>query len=77
MITSFDKGDAKIFVSFIKSTSGRRVLCTCCEGKGVSHAGAYTSKNVGTSNRKAGEIPARRKIKVSSAMVIIGGLVGS
>ena len=39
-------------------------------------AGAYGSKNVGTSNRKAGEIPARRKIKVSLAMVIIQGLVG-
>jgi len=52
-------------------------LCTSCEGKGVSHAGACTSKNVGTSNRKEGEIPSRRKIKVSWAMVIIPGLVGS
>ena len=63
--------------SFIKSTSGRRVFCTSCEAKGVSHSGACRSKNVGTSNRKQGEIPCRRKIKVSWAMVIIPGLVGS
>ena len=46
------------------------------EGKGVTHAGALRSKNVGTSNRNAGEIPARRKIKVSLAMYISQGLVG-
>ena len=38
--------------------------------------GACGSKNVGTSNRNAGEIPARRKTKVSLAMVISQGLVG-
>ena len=38
--------------------------------------GASRSKNVGTSNRKEGEIPSRRKTKVSLAMVIIQGLVG-
>ena len=42
----------------------------------MTHPGAYGSKNVGTSNRKEGEIPSRRKIKVSLAMVIIQGLVG-
>ena len=42
----------------------------------MSHAGAFRSKNVGTSNRKEGEIPSRRKIKVSWAMVITPGLVG-
>ena len=42
----------------------------------MSHGGAYRSKNVGTSNRNAGEIPARRKTKVSFAMVISEGLVG-
>ena len=46
------------------------------EGKGVTHTGALRSKNVGTSNRNAGEIPARRKIKVSLAMYISQGLVG-
>ena len=46
------------------------------EGKGVTHAGALRSENVGTSNRNAGEIPARRKNKVSFAMEIIEGLVG-
>jgi hypothetical protein len=40
------------------------------EGKGVIHAGAYGSENAGTSNHNAGENPARRKTKVSSAMVI-------
>ena len=42
----------------------------------MTHAGASRSKNVGTSNRNAGESPARRKIKVSLAMSIIQGLVG-
>ena len=42
----------------------------------MTHAGALRSKNVGTSNRNAGEIPARRKIKVSLAMYISQGLVG-
>jgi len=42
----------------------------------VTHAGAFGSKNVGTSNRNAGEIPARRKTKVSLAMKISQGLVG-
>lgn len=40
------------------------------EGKGVTHAGALRSENAGTSNHNAGENPARRKTKVSSAMVI-------
>ena len=39
-------------------------------------SGACGSKNVGTSNRNAGEIPARRKIKVSLVMSISQGLVG-
>jgi hypothetical protein len=42
----------------------------------VTHAGVIGSKNVGTSNHNAGEIPARRKIKVSFAMKISEGLVG-
>jgi len=46
------------------------------EGKGVTHAGAYRSENVGTSNRNGGGIPPRRKNKVSFAMEIIEGLVG-
>ena len=46
------------------------------EGKGVTHAGAIGSENVGTSNRNASEILARRKNKVSFAMEINEGLVG-
>lgn len=46
------------------------------EAKGVSHGGAYGSKNVGTSNRKEGENPSRRKIKGSFAMTISEGSVG-
>ena len=46
------------------------------EGKGVTHAGVMRSENVGTSNRNAGEIPARRKNKGSFAMEINEGLVG-
>lgn len=48
----------------------------CAEGEEVTHAGAIGSENVGTSNRNAGEIPARRKNKVSFAMKINEGLVG-
>ncbi len=36
--------------------------------------GAYGSENVGMSNHNRGEKPLRRKPKVSSAMVINGGL---
>ena len=42
----------------------------------MTHSGACRSKNVGTSNRKRGESPLRRKIKVSMAMIISHGLVG-
>jgi hypothetical protein len=42
----------------------------------VTHSEASRSENVGTSNRNAGEIPARRKTKVSFAMIISEGLVG-
>ena len=46
------------------------------EGEGASHTGALRSKNVGTSNHNWGEIPQRRKTKVSSPMIVRGGLVG-
>ena len=36
----------------------------------VSHSGAYRKANVGISNDKAGEKPAHRKTKGSSAMLI-------
>jgi hypothetical protein len=49
---------------------------TGSEGKGVTHAGACGSKNVGTSNRKGCENQPRRKTKVSLAMTISQGLVG-
>ena len=42
----------------------------------MSHSGACGSKNVGTSNRKEGEIPSRRKTKVSRATIVNSGLVG-
>ena len=48
----------------------------CNEAKGATHSGAIRRENAGTSNRNAGEIPARRKNKVSLAMVINQGLVG-
>ena len=48
----------------------------CYEAKGATHSGAYGRENAGTSNRNAGEIPARRKIKVSLATTIVQGLVG-
>ena len=42
----------------------------------MTHGGALRSKNVGTSNHNAGEKPARRKTKVSLAMIVSQGLVG-
>ena len=53
---------------------GERSMCS--EAHAARRSGAHGSENVGTSNRNAGEIPARRKPKVSLAMVIIQGLVG-
>jgi len=48
----------------------------CDEAKGATHGGAFRSENASTSNRNAGESPARRKIKVSCSTVIGAGLVG-
>ena len=42
----------------------------------MRQGGAFGSAYVGTSNRNAGENPARRKTKVSFAMIISEGLVG-
>ena len=42
----------------------------------MTHGGALGRENVGTSNHNAGENPARRKIKVSLAMIVSQGLVG-
>ena len=47
------------------------------EGAGVSRAGAHRNENVGISNDNAGEKPAHRKTKVSTAMLIICGLAGT
>ena len=66
--------DADVIGFRIDNVVGERSYCD--EGKEVTHAGAMRSENVGTSNRNAGEIPARRKNKVSFAMEIIEGLVG-
>ena len=53
-----------------------RERSVCDEAKGATHGGAYGSENAGTSNRNAGESPARRKIKVSFSTMIGEGLVG-
>ena len=42
----------------------------------MTHGEAYGSENVGTSNRNAGETPARRNTEVSLATMISQGLVG-
>ena len=60
-------------IADVSSLWGRHVVgerCVRAEAEGITHSGAYTSENAGTSNHNAGENPARRKIKVSSAMVI-------
>ena len=43
----------------------------------VTRPGAHGKANVGISNDKGGEIPPRRKAKVSRAMPVIPGSVGS
>ena len=43
----------------------------------VTDPGAHGKANVGMSNDKGGKIPPRRKTKVSQAMSISLGLVGS
>ena len=53
---------------YIGQAVGERSYRT--EAQGVTQGGAYGSENAGTSNHNAGENPARRKTKVSSAMVI-------
>ena len=45
--------------------------------QGMTFGGAYGKANVGISNDKEGEIPSRRKTKVSRAMSISPGSVGS
>ena len=40
-------------------------------------AGVYGKANVGISNDKGGEMPPRRKTKVSRATLIAPGLVGT
>ena len=47
-----------------------------CRMVGVSDPGACGKANVGISNDKEGEIPSRRKSKVSRAMPVIPGSVG-
>ena len=44
---------------------------------GTTSAGAQGKANVGISNDKEGEIPSRHKSKVSRAMPVIPGSVGS
>ncbi len=43
----------------------------------MRYSGLVTKENVGISNDNAGEKPAHRKTKVSTAMLISCGLVGA
>ena len=51
--------------------------CSAVEGAPARGAGGATNENVGISNDNAGEKPARRKTKVSPAMLISRGSVGT
>ncbi len=51
--------------------------CSAAEGVSARSAGGATNENVGISNDNAGEKPARRKTKVSPAMLISRGSVGT
>lgn len=55
---------------------GRRAFLSAMKPKRELLGGASGSENVGTSNRKEGEIPSRRNTEVSFAMLINEGLVG-
>ncbi len=44
---------------------------------GTTRCGAHGKANVGISNDKGGEIPPRRKTKVSRATSVVPGSVGS
>ena len=63
-------------VGFLESAGVVREHSHHHEAKGATHSGVLRRENAGTSNRNAGENPARRKIKVSLAMLISQGLVG-
>ena len=49
----------------------------CVEGVRTTDAGVCGKANVGISNDKGGEMPPRRKAKVSWATLIVPGSVGS
>ena len=62
-------------IAIIKVSVGEHSYCL--EGAWTMCAGALGKANVGISNDKRGEIPLRRKTKVSRAMSFSPGLVGS
>ena len=51
--------------------------CSAAEGVPARDAGGATNENVGISNDNVGEKPTRRKTKVSPAMLISWGSVGT
>ena len=71
---------AKIDTEVVDSMLVHRVVeerSICAEGISARSAGAYRSEHAGMSSDKSGENPLRRKSKVSYAMLVIVGLVGS
>jgi len=56
--------------------SGRGAFCERRSGK-VTDRGVHRSEDADISNVKGGEIPPRRKPKVSWATIFVPGLVGS
>ncbi len=64
-------------VAFTHSREGVGEHCTCAEVAPARGGGAVTNENVGISNENAGEKPARRKTKVSPAMLVSRGSVGT
>ena len=51
--------------------------CWCVEAQGETHRGVPTSENADMSSDKTGEIPVRRKPKVSWGRFVLPGLVGT
>ena len=61
-------------MDFYGSGRGAFLLRRSCTAR---YGGAARKENVGMSNDNVGEKPTHRKTKVSAAMLIICGLVGS
>ena len=69
-------GDKRSTEALGSARSGRGALSVRRSGRATDR-GALTSEDADISNEKTGEIPVRRKPKVSWARLVLPGLVGT